>query len=621
VSAVPSATQLTYAQSLPDTISGGGTATSQNLGGAVTGGTFWDSSAVPLAYQGNFFFGDYNSGLLLRATLNAQNQVTSVDEWGTGINGAVDMAVGPDGDLYYARTGGEVFHARYTPAAQGLIVSRLNLRMTEGGQAAFNVRLAVALTGTRNVTVQRSAGDADVTLLEGATLSFDASNWSTPQRVLLGAAADADSLQDDARIRVASAGLTGQLVNVRVTDDESFSVIVSPSALAVTEGSSTEFQVSLTQPPPAALQVDISRASGDASATVTAGAQLSFNSANWSTPQTVTVTAAEDDDAADGSAIFTLTGSGLSERELELSIADNDAHAPELTSTPLTVAVVGAAYQYDAEANGLPEPVFALDEAPAGMTIDPTTGVIDWTPTDEIDAAVTLRASNGVAPDAVQSFDIDVVADELPTCVITAPAEGAVLESDGAEFFGDVLDDVGAVRAEFSIDGQLDYEDVNDEGHYHYGGTHNLFDTTALSDGEHVLAMRGYDTAGQSCVAEVTVTVQNGNAPGGEGGGGAGGAGGAGPSPEPAEGGTGMVAGGGEPGSVGGGGTDPGPVDVAGQGGELSGKPSGDGPGSEGGCDCRAAPGGAARAWPWAALLLGLGALRRRRRSLGGLRQ
>src|SRR5262249_33862577 len=58
-------------------------------------------------------------------------------------------------------------------------------------------------------------------------------------------------------------------------------------------------------------------------------------------------------------------------------------HPPTLTTTPVTDALVGLAYRYEA---GAPAPEgaalpFALPAAPAGMTVDPATGVITWTPT------------------------------------------------------------------------------------------------------------------------------------------------------------------------------------------------------------------------------------------------
>ena len=79
-----------------------------------------------------------------------------------------------------------------------------------------------------------------------------------------------------------------------------------------------------------------------------------------------------------------------------------------------------------------------------------------------------------------------------------------------AEFFGDGFDDVGTTKAEFYVDGVLSYTDINTSGHYHYGGTHNLWNTTALTDGPHTVKMVVYDTAGQTGFMQVNVTVNNG---------------------------------------------------------------------------------------------------------------
>ena len=100
VASVPSPTTFTVAQAGPDAASGGGSVVNLFQGGSVTGGCFYDSSAVPAAYRGNFFYGDYISGNFIRATLNATNGVSSVDYFGTGITNLIDIAVGPDGALY-----------------------------------------------------------------------------------------------------------------------------------------------------------------------------------------------------------------------------------------------------------------------------------------------------------------------------------------------------------------------------------------------------------------------------------------------------------------------------------------------------------------------------------------
>ena len=74
----------------------------------------------------------------------------------------------------------------------------------------------------------------------------------------------------------------------------------------------------------------------------------------------------------------------------------------------------------------------------------------------------------------------------------------------------------------------LRFTDVGTSGHYHIGGAHSLFDTTAYTNGTHVLKMTVYDTVGQSGSREVTVTISNG--PGSPGGGGTPGPGGSGGS-------------------------------------------------------------------------------------------
>lgn len=59
--------------------------------------------------------------------------------------------------------------------------------------------------------------------------------------------------------------------------------------------------------------------------------------------------------------------------------------APALSSTPSTTAKVEYLYTYDVNANDLEDDflTYSLLTFPEGMTIDPSTGVIIWTPTEE----------------------------------------------------------------------------------------------------------------------------------------------------------------------------------------------------------------------------------------------
>jgi hypothetical protein len=87
--------------------------------------------------------------------------------------------------------------------------------------------------------------------------------------------------------------------------------------------------------------------------------------------------------------------------------------APVITSTPVINAVVGQAYTYDVDASGSPAPTYGLTVFPAGMTIDPVSGIIDWTPTAAGDVPVTVEATNSAGTDD-QSFTIVVA--EPPSC-------------------------------------------------------------------------------------------------------------------------------------------------------------------------------------------------------------
>jgi lysophospholipase L1-like esterase len=82
---------------------------------------------------------------------------------------------------------------------------------------------------------------------------------------------------------------------------------------------------------------------------------------------------------------------------------------PIITSTPVTQAIAGQLYTYDVDATGVPAPTYALTASPSGMTIDPTSGLIEWTPgVEQVGPnAVEVNASNSEGSDA-QSFTVTV---------------------------------------------------------------------------------------------------------------------------------------------------------------------------------------------------------------------
>ncbi len=101
--------------------------------------------------------------------------------------------------------------------------------------------------------------------------------------------------------------------------------------------------------------------------------------------------------------------------------------SPGITSAPPTTAAVGQAYSYpvrasDPDADPL---TFSLTSAPAGMTIDPATGLVRWTPTaaQTGNRSVTVRVEDGQGGFAEQSFTVVVsaTAANRPPVVTSTP--------------------------------------------------------------------------------------------------------------------------------------------------------------------------------------------------------
>ncbi len=94
--------------------------------------------------------------------------------------------------------------------------------------------------------------------------------------------------------------------------------------------------------------------------------------------------------------------------------------APTIVSSPILTGTTGVPYTYDVDAMGNPAPTYSLLPGyPVGMTIDSTTGLIQWTPSAAVDVSVTVRASNGVGTPADQGFTIHVDASVAPTITTT----------------------------------------------------------------------------------------------------------------------------------------------------------------------------------------------------------
>ena len=151
---------------------------------------------------------------------------------------------------------------------------------------------------------------------------------------------------------------------------------VSRTDLSVPEGGTAEFTVALSRATTEPMTVTIARTSGDEDLAVVGGATLVFEYANWDTPQTVTIAAAEDADMGNGQAEFAVSAPGTAGRIVLVREEDNDEAAVTVGVVPIDNAPQLTGYVTQDIAIGTPtdwlgaQLIVTLDE-PGGIYQDP----------------------------------------------------------------------------------------------------------------------------------------------------------------------------------------------------------------------------------------------------------
>ena len=141
---------------------------------------------------------------------------------------------------------------------------------------------------------------------------------------------------------------------------------------------------------------------------------------------------------------------GIATQSYTIAVSAAANQAPNITSTPPTSGTVGIEYQYDVEADD-PDGdtlTFSLTSAPTGMSIDPASGLISWTPTalQEGSNPVVVRASDGQAF-AEQSFVVSVT----PQQALQVSAQISPLIADPDELITITVQVIGAVNPVVTI--------------------------------------------------------------------------------------------------------------------------------------------------------------------------
>jgi len=121
-------------------------------GCAITGGAFYAGlpAQYPAEYVGDYFFADYCTGWINQ--LDETGGVITVTTFASGISSPVDLAVGPEGNLYYlARGAGSVFRINFTGSQAPAVTQHPANRTVSVGQSAS---FTVAASGTSPLSYQ-----------------------------------------------------------------------------------------------------------------------------------------------------------------------------------------------------------------------------------------------------------------------------------------------------------------------------------------------------------------------------------------------------------------------------------------------------------------------------------
>lgn len=217
-----------------------------------------------------------------------------------------------------------------------LIFSTTNLVLTEGSSTSYTIHLSSAVTET--LTVNFTCSQTYITC--PSAISFDSSNWNTPQIIILSIAHDV-SVTGIRTMTISHSFVyktqtqSSDTLNLTILDIDSANIQFSPSSPSpqIKEGTVTDFYtVVLTSAPSSNVSITITYDSsklmsinGDSSGTYS----LTFTPINYNTPQTLTFSAPFD--------------TGLGNRNVTLShnVTSSDLNYNGFTLSNVTVQIEG----------------------------------------------------------------------------------------------------------------------------------------------------------------------------------------------------------------------------------------------------------------------------------------
>ncbi|MCA1671039.1 MAG: PQQ-dependent sugar dehydrogenase, partial [Actinobacteria bacterium] len=462
---------------------------SETNGCAIAGGTFYNppNPQFPPEYLGSYFFADNCSGWIRRLDTTGGNAVTG---FATGIEGPIDLRVGPDGALYYlsrpsTSTPGSVFRVAYS-GLPAISQQPLDQTVAPGQSATFSV----TASGQEPLGYQWQRDGVDIS---GAT----SSSYTLP----LAALSDNGS---------------------------QFRCIVS-NALGSTTSSSAMLNVTSNNPPVGAITTPVEATTYNAGDTITFSGtgtdpedgDLPAAAFTWSVAfhHNTHSHSFIPPSSGDTGGSFTIPDTGETAADVfyrvHLTVTDSSGltHSSyrDVTPNTSTISVATSPSGLQVRLDDQPTPTPYSETSVVGMkrtlgVVSPqsvggiTYEFVSWSDGGEATHGITTPAS-GASYTAVYRSVADT---SKPTVAVTAPAAGTSV-SGTVDLAAQASDNVGVTSVKWYVDGVQVAYDSN--------GTPwtRAWNSASVANGSHKIFAKASDAAGNwGTSASLTFTVSNG---------------------------------------------------------------------------------------------------------------